>query len=202
MSFAKPRSELEEVLKLRYRIFNLELGGGQQESAATGMDEDVFDHTCHHLMVTHAPSGAMAGTYRMQTYEMSEISGGFYSNGEYRLKALPDEVLKQSDETGRACIDRDHRSGRMLFLLRKGLCAYIRKIQKCCLSGFECSPDLSAETNKKYQVKIPQLMALYLKYGAVIVSPPATGRAFKTIGYLALMDMHDLNDIVKKQLED
>jgi putative hemolysin len=51
--FARSLGELDEVLRLRFEVFNLELGEGLEASFATGRDQDEFDLTCHHLVVEH-----------------------------------------------------------------------------------------------------------------------------------------------------
>src|SRR5437763_1200950 len=65
--FARTRQELDAVLKLRFEVFNLELGEGLASSFQTGRDLDEFDETCHHLIVTEAEQDKIVGTYRMQT---------------------------------------------------------------------------------------------------------------------------------------
>ena len=69
LRFARTEADLEEVQRLRFRVFNLELNEGLAESYQTGRDEDAFDPQCQHLMVEHAPSGACVGTYRLQVAE-------------------------------------------------------------------------------------------------------------------------------------
>lgn len=134
--YAATLAELDAVLRLRFKIFNLEMGEGLEESAATGRDEDPFDATCHHLLVEDTRSGTIVGTYRIQTAEMAAQGGlGFYSAGEFDLTALPADVVAQSVEVGRACIDREHRNRQVLFLLWKGLAAYMVHNRKRFLFG-------------------------------------------------------------------
>ena len=45
--FARSEEELDELLRLRYEVFNLELGEGLESSHATGRDQDEFDAGCH-----------------------------------------------------------------------------------------------------------------------------------------------------------
>lgn len=137
LRFARTADELDEVLRLRYRVFNLELGEGLPESHETGRDLDEYDATCHHLMVVEAGSEAVVGTYRLQTGAMAAAGRGFYSAGEFDLSHLPLEMLEDSIELGRACIDRAHRNTQALFLLWKGLAMYIAHNRKrfffgCC----------------------------------------------------------------------
>lgn len=77
----------------------------------------------------------MIGTYRMQTYEMAAAANGFYSAAEFDLTRLPEEIIKNSVEVGRACIAEAHRNGRVLFLLWRGLAVYMMLTKKRYLFG-------------------------------------------------------------------
>lgn len=135
--FARDRADLERLLRLRFEVFNLELGEGLAESYATGMDEDRFDATCHHVLIEEIASGALVGTYRMQTSEMAGAGSGWYCAGEFDLSTLPPDVLGSSVELGRACVVEAHRQGGALFALWRGLAAYMQWTGKryffgCC----------------------------------------------------------------------
>lgn len=133
--FARNRQELDAVLKLRFEVFNLELEEGLDASFRTGRDQDEFDFDCHHLVVLEASQEKIIGTYRVQTGEMARSGRGFYSAGEFDLSRLPDGVLENAVELGRACIDRSNRSPLALFLLWKGLAAYTVHNRKRYLFG-------------------------------------------------------------------
>lgn len=133
--FVQNAEELDAVLKLRFNVFNLELGEGLEESYVTQRDQDEFDASCHHLIVIDKKSGDVIGTYRMQTYEMAAAANGFYSAAEFDLTRLPEEVIKNSVEVGRACIAAPHRNGRVLFLLWRGLAVYMMLTKKRYLFG-------------------------------------------------------------------
>jgi len=49
--FVQNAAELDAVLKLRFKVFNLELREGLEESFVTQRDQDEFDTSCHHLIV-------------------------------------------------------------------------------------------------------------------------------------------------------
>jgi len=132
--FVQNAEELDAVLKLRFNVFNLELGEGLETSYLTQRDQDEFDRSCHHLIVADRKSGEVIGTYRMQTNDMA-AANGFYSAGEFDLTRLPDEVIKNSAEVGRACIAAAHRNGRVLFLLWRGLAVYMMLMRKRYLFG-------------------------------------------------------------------
>lgn len=94
---------IEEALRLRYRIFNLEMGGGLRSSEASGVDSDRFDRQMDHLVLLNAHSGEMVGTYRLQTITRALEGEGIYSAQEFDLTAL-EPVLAYSIELGRACL--------------------------------------------------------------------------------------------------
>lgn len=132
---AKTNEEIDAALKLRFEVFNLELGEGLASSFRTGRDRDEFDGSCDHLIVTDQTNGNVIGTYRLRTIEMAQHAGGFYSAGEFDLNYLPQEVLNRALELGRACIAKSHRNRQVLFLLWKGLAHYLKARQKRFLFG-------------------------------------------------------------------
>jgi putative hemolysin len=133
--YARTVEELDELTRLRFRVFNLELHEGLDESYLSGRDLDPFDPQCHHLIVEHRPSTTIIGTYRIQTTEMAEAARGFYTDTEFDLSKLPREILDQAVEVGRACIAREHRLKPVLFLLWKGLALYMAHNRRRFLFG-------------------------------------------------------------------
>lgn len=229
--FAHSATELEAILRLRYEIFNLELGEGLDESHATGLDRDRFDAVCHHLLVAERSAGDIVGTYRMQTGAMAARHHGFYSADEFQLDNLPPAVIDNAIEVGRASVARAYRSRSLLFLLWRGLAAYLDRNRKRYLFGC-CSltsqnpaegkrvmaylereghvhPEYRVEPQPDWRcydeslkldsamldepVKLPNLFKIYLRYGAKVCGPPALDRFFKTIDYLVLLDVDELD---------
>ncbi|HKX30288.1 MAG TPA: GNAT family N-acyltransferase [Blastocatellia bacterium] len=133
--FARTHAELDEVLKLRFEVFNLELGEGLNSSFRTGRDLDEFDETCHHLVAIDTEQNRIVGTYRMQTAEMAAAGAGLYIATEFDLSYFPYRVLSAGVELGRACVARSHRNTQALFLLWKGLAAYLAHHRKRYLFG-------------------------------------------------------------------
>jgi putative hemolysin len=133
--FARTPEEIDAALRLRFEVFNLELNEGLESSYLTERDEDEFDHTSHHLLVIEKDTNEVVGTYRLRTYEMAQRRHGFYTEQEFDLKNLPREVMQQSIEIGRACIDRHFRNTKVLFLLWKGLAMYTLYSKKRYLFG-------------------------------------------------------------------
>ena len=78
INIAESDSDVEQAQRLRFRVFNRELGG-LSESEATGRDVDDFDAVCEHLLIEHVNTGEVIGTYRMQTGERAAAGIGYYS---------------------------------------------------------------------------------------------------------------------------
>src|SRR5215470_2835344 len=133
--FARTTEEIEAALKLRFEVFNLELGEGLDSSFRTGRDRDEFDATSHHLIVKEKSSDKVIGTYRVRTSEIAAAGAGFYSAAEFALEQLPPPVIASSIELGRACIALEHRDRRVLFLLWKALARYVMQDEKRYLFG-------------------------------------------------------------------
>jgi putative hemolysin len=148
--FAGGPADLEQVQRLRFEIFNLELKEGLDESWQTGLDRDRFDAQCQHLLVWDQEFGRAVGTYRLQTADAARAGAGFYSADEFRLDALPENMMNDSVELGRACIAREHRNRTLLFLLWRGLAAYVAWHRKRwffgCNSLTSRSPDYGLRT--------------------------------------------------------
>jgi putative hemolysin len=121
--FAQSEDEIRAALRLRFEVFNLELNEGLASAHATGMDEDEFDEVCDHLIVVEEGSGAVVGTYRMQTGTMAGLHLGYYSAGEFDF--TPFEPIRDSlVELGRACVHRDHRSMAVISMLWREIVRY------------------------------------------------------------------------------
>lgn len=143
LRFAKTPRELEKVQRLRFSVFNEELNEGLEISYVTGRDIDPFDTYCHHLMVVCRQSDEVVGTYRLMT---QQTAGGrdFYSATEYALSDMPRTVLAQGVEAGRACVDAEHRNGRVVQLLWRGIARYMAHNDKRFLFGCCSVPTLDA----------------------------------------------------------
>lgn len=148
--FARSTEELDAALRLRFEVFNLELGEGLTSSFRTGRDWDQFDEACDHLIVSETETDKVIGTYRMQTSEMAAAGSGFYTATEFDLSRLPSNVLTEGIELGRACIAQSHRNTQVLFLLWKGLATYVSHKRKRYLFG--CCSLTSQDVNEGWRV--------------------------------------------------
>src|ERR1700734_3115533 len=69
LRLAESAHDREAACRLRFRVFNLELGGGLESSFETGLDIARFDTVCDLLLVEDATTRRVVGTYRMQSGE-------------------------------------------------------------------------------------------------------------------------------------
>ena len=123
LRLAESVEDRDAVCRLRFRVFNIELGEGLDSSYETGLDTDGFDLFCEHLLVEDKTTRRIVGTYRMQSGETAARHLGYYSEQEFSFapyEALRPEIL----ELGRASIDREHRTPEVLTLLWRGIAQY------------------------------------------------------------------------------
>jgi len=123
LRLAEGPKDREAACRLRFKVFNIELGEGLESSYHTGLDVDRFDTVCEHLLVEDKASRRVVGTYRMQSGETAARHLGYYSGQEFCL--APYEPLRPGIlELGRASIDREHRTPEVLMLLWRGIAQY------------------------------------------------------------------------------
>jgi len=229
LQFAKTEAELRAAQSLRYRVFNVELGEGLEKSHRQCLDVDRYDIQCDHLLVVDRKTEKVIGTYRLQTYQEAIQKHGLYTSDEFNLSTVPENILTQTVEVGRACIQKEHRNGRVLYLLWRGIAKYMEMTAKRYLLGccsikstdpeegwvvwdylqkndhihsslsvdtkdeYHC-PDVNRESEAWKKVTLPQLFNLYIDLGAKVLSEPALDKAFKTIDFLILVDLENLDE--------
>jgi putative hemolysin len=120
---AETLEDLIECQRLRYLVFNCELGEGLDSSASAGLDRDQFDYICDHLMVQDARTGKLVGTYRMQSGYRAKGNLGYY--GEQLFDFAPFEPHREVVlELGRACVHEEYRNTPVLHMLWRGIAKY------------------------------------------------------------------------------
>jgi putative hemolysin len=120
---AETVEDRDAACRLRFKVFNIELGEGLESSYQTGLDTDQFDMFCEHLLVEDKSTRRIVGTYRMQSGNTAAHNLGYYSEREFSF--APYEPLRAGIlELGRASIDREHRTPDVLTLLWRGIAQY------------------------------------------------------------------------------
>lgn len=225
---AMNEEERASAYRLRFMVFNLEMNEGLDSAYDDGFDKDHFDDVCDHLLVQERTTGAIVGTYRMQMGDVAGEYFGYYSEQEFCF-APYEGIRNQVVELGRACIHRDHRSSEVLHLLWRGIARYAlvngaRYMMGCCsltsqdpemghavyrtLERCMVEPAMRTVATPAFTMpaamttvdaQVPKLLRAYLTIGAKICGEPAIDRAFKTIDFLTLLDLHTLHPRVAKR---
>jgi putative hemolysin len=157
---AQSLAEREAACRLRFKVFNIELGEGLISSYSTGMDQDQFDLFCDHLIVEDRSRNEVVGTYRMQSGISAARHLGYYSAQEFDF-APYEPVRDQVLELGRASIERDHRTSEVLTLLWRGIAHYSKFYGLRYLIG--CSSLNSQDPQTGWE--------MYRQLSACLVSP-------------------------------
>ncbi len=134
MRLATSTEDLRAAQHLRFEIFNVELHEGLKESWTTELDADRFDESCDHLLVELTSTGAVVGTYRLQTGVMAAERQGYYSAQEFDFAPF-EPYRAEIVELGRACVHIDHRKANVLNMLWRGIAEYARERNARLLLG-------------------------------------------------------------------
>ncbi len=123
VGLARNASEIEDAQRLRYRVFAGEMGA-RLPSRIPGIDHDIYDPYCDHLIVRDERCGEVVGTYRILSPQNARRLGGYYSENEFDLTRLQ-HLRSKIVEVGRSCVHPDYRSGATITLLWAGLARYM-----------------------------------------------------------------------------
>lgn len=115
--------EILQAQKLRHRVFAGELGARLQ-TRTPGVDQDIYDAFCEHLVVRDETAGTVVGTYRILSPEKARKVGNYYTENEFDLTRLQ-HLRPRLVEIGRSCVDADYRTGATITLLWSGLAKYM-----------------------------------------------------------------------------
>ena len=125
LSFATSPGEIAEVRRLRFKVFADEMGA-RLPNPDEGLDRDVFDAFCEHLLVREARDGRVVGAYRLLPPEAARRIGRFYAESEFDLARL-DHLRDSTVEAGRSCVHREHRNGTVIMLLWSGITRFMKR---------------------------------------------------------------------------
>lgn len=220
---AQNSADRDEIFKLRYTIFNEELGEGIPENARTRRDTDRFDPFCDHLLIER--DGKILGTYRILPNKQAEAAGGFYTETEFHIRSLPIN-FSEAIEVGRACILKDHRKQSTLLCLFHGLYHYLDLVNAKYLFGMATLAPMSHENAlASFQLvqkmgrftpipgvepleelripeatvpgdkpQIPALVSIYFGIGANICAAPAYDPIFRAHDFLTFFNAREMTD--------
>lgn len=123
ISWARHQDEIKEAQRLRYKVFAEEMGA-TLPTEKHGLDQDLFDSWCDHLIVRDEETLRVVGTYRVLTPHQAKKLGSLYSETEFDLTRLT-HLRPKMIELGRSCVHRDYRTGSVIMALWSGLGRYM-----------------------------------------------------------------------------
>lgn len=125
VGWARHLDEVKEAQRLRYKVFAEEMGANLPANAE-GLDVDMFDKYCDHLLVRDRESLQVIGTYRALPPHQAKQLGCLYSDSEFDLIRL-NHLRHKIVEVGRSCVHQDYRSGGVIMALWGGLGQYMQQ---------------------------------------------------------------------------
>lgn len=120
---AHDEPEALEAQRLRYKVFAEEMGASLP-GTGEGIDRDIFDKYCDHLLVRESTDNKIVGTCRILPPGQAQKIGGYHLHTGFDLTRLL-HLDGRMVEIGRACIHRDYREGETLDLLWDGIRQYM-----------------------------------------------------------------------------
>ena len=147
----KTADSVEELLscfRLRYKSFLAEQGNLIQY-----YDYDEFDFGYDHMIIKDLSTDKVIGTYRLANSLHHQT---FYSSNEFDIsELLAKDGVKL--ELGRACIEKEFRTGSVLDMLWKGIAAYTKAIDAKYLFGCtSLHTEDSQQVSKMYHYLLEQ----------------------------------------------
>ena len=130
--WAQHHDEVQAAQRLRWRVFAGEMGATLKSPPGTpaGLDADLFDAHCEHLIVRTLPSddgpSQVVGTYRVLTPSAARRLGALYSDGEFDLVRLR-HLRPHLAELGRSCTDPQWRQGGVILTLWSSLGEFLQR---------------------------------------------------------------------------
>lgn len=125
LSMARTGAEVCEAQRLRYKVFAEEMGA-RLSKTHEGIDHDIFDRYCDHLLVRDNGNNKVIGTCRLLPPDQAHTIGGFHSETEFDLTRLV-HLRGRMVEIGRACVHRDYRDVATISRLWGGLADYMSR---------------------------------------------------------------------------
>ncbi len=224
---ADSTEELEAALKLRYKIYSLDI---LDSPSFLKIETDRFDWIADHLLLIDNTSNEVVGTYRiLDTVELAKS----YVALEFKIEALL-EKHGRFLELGRACVRPDFRNGQTLMCLWKGIAAYVKASECFILLGVASEWNAEYANAEKWLETLPEkfrfldhpeleptaafqvdenapavveeefkpgpLLRGYFSMGAKICTTPAHDRDYECLDFLTFLDFNNLESIWKKRL--
>jgi putative hemolysin len=206
VALARDEAEIAQAQRLRHRVFAGELGARIADPG--GLDRDIFDAHCLHLIVRDHASDEVVGTYRVLMPAQARRLGCLYTEQEFWLTRL-DPIRDELVELGRSCVHPAWRGGATIMLLWSAIGALLARSGHRYLIGCASVPmhdggaaaaslyrqlaqaylapepwrvwpreRLAVESFPTVSAVVPPLLKGYLRAGAQLLGEPHCDAAF------------------------
>lgn len=222
VGLARSGWEILEAQRLRYRVFAGELGANLP-TTVPGVDQDIYDPFCEHLIVRDDNDGTVVGTYRILSPENARAAGRYGTEDSFDITRLQ-HLFPRLVEASRACVHPDYRTGATIALLWAGLTRYMIRngydyLIGCCgirmadgghaaaslycrlrefmspveYRAFPVCPLPLKSLRRDLPASVPPLLKGYLRAGAYILGEPAWNPDFNTADLPLLLPMDSVS---------
>lgn len=221
VTLAKNIAEVRQAQALRYHVFAEEMGA-KLHSYLPNHDVDHFDAYCHHLLVREKQTHQVIGCTRILTNERIQMAGGFYSESEFDLSPILNNLPGRFIEVGRTCVHPHYRNGNIISLLWSGLAHFMVENNFNYLMGCVSIPmpnnhyhNLFTELQNKHgisphlrvlprnpllrqgnqqdtTVTLPPLFKAYLRLGVQVCGDPCWDPDFQVADVFILVNQNNL----------
>jgi putative hemolysin len=123
VTLANNKDQVRAAQALRYRVFAEEMQA-RLNTKEPGIDQDLFDAYCDHLIAQDEQTGEVIGTYRILPPHQARKVGSYYSDTEFDLTRLQ-HIRNQLVELGRTCVHPQYRNGGTIAMLWAALTQYM-----------------------------------------------------------------------------
>jgi putative hemolysin len=124
VTLARDANDIALAQRLRHHVFAGELGARITDPG--GLDRDIFDPHCLHLIVRDQVRDEVVGTYRMLMPAQARRLGCLYTEQEFWLTRL-DPIRDELVELGRSCVHPAYRGGATIMLLWSAIGALLAR---------------------------------------------------------------------------
>jgi putative hemolysin len=133
IKWATTQDEVRAAQRLRFTVFTKEMGARLPLNSG-GLDTDLFDDYCEHLIVQDTRTLEVIGTYRALTPTQALRIGSLHLETSFDLTRLR-QYREKMVEIGKGCVHPEHRNGGVIMALWGELFRFMQRNQLDIMSG-------------------------------------------------------------------
>ena len=123
--WASNAEDIKRVQRFRFKVFSEDYTP-QFPQAHLGLDQDVFDPICDHLLIFESATQEIVGCYRIIPPSAAQEIGSMYCDSLFDLTPLQ-AIRGKMVEMDRSCIAKNYRNGSIILLMWKLIFNYLKQ---------------------------------------------------------------------------